>query len=66
MNYVDNNSRRRVGIPEGMDIGETKTWGLPLFTTLVERQLRGTLELDRTKGTKFHIRFKEVSYSKRI
>jgi PAS domain S-box-containing protein len=55
-----------VGIPEGIDIRETKTLGLPLITTLVERQLRGTLDLDRTKGTKFHIRFKEVSYSKRI
>ncbi len=55
-----------VGIPAGMDIGKTKSLGLPLITSLVERQLRGTLDLDRTGGTKFHIRFKEVSYGKRL
>ena len=55
-----------VGIPDGIDIRKTKSLGLPLISTLVERQLQGTLDLDRTKGTKFHIRFSEVSYSKRI
>ena len=55
-----------IGIPDGIDIRETSSLGLPLVNTLAERQLRGTLELDRTKGTKFHIRFREVTYGKRM
>lgn len=46
-----------VGIPDTIDIKETQTLGLQLVDTLIE-QLGGTLELDRTKGTKFIIEFK--------
>lgn len=46
-----------IGIPETIDIKETQTLGLQLVDTLIE-QLSGTLELDRTKGTKFIIEFK--------
>jgi two-component sensor histidine kinase len=55
-----------VGIPEGLDIGKTKSLGLQLITTLVSHQLQGKLNLIRTDGTKFHIRFKEIKYAKRI
>lgn len=55
-----------IGIPENLDIRITKSLGLQLVTTLVDHQLMGTINLDRTNGTGFHIRFKEVSYKKRI
>ncbi len=55
-----------VGIPEEIDIRKTKSLGLQLVKTLAEHQLRGTVNLDRTEGTKFHIRFSEASYGKRI
>jgi two-component sensor histidine kinase/PAS domain-containing protein len=46
-----------VGIPEHVDIKQTQTLGLQLVDTLIE-QIDGTLELDRTNGTKFIIKFK--------
>jgi PAS domain S-box-containing protein len=60
---VDNNNVRieagdnGVGIPQEIDIKHTETLGLQLVDTLVE-QINGTLVLDRTKGTKFIIEFK--------
>lgn len=60
---VDNNQVRieagdnGVGIPQGIDIKHTETLGLQLVDTLVE-QINGTLVLDRRKGTKFIIEFK--------
>lgn len=51
-----------IGIPEGLDISSTKTLGLLLVNTLAKEQLQGKIELDRTKGTKFRITFKEVKY----
>ena len=55
-----------VGIPEGVDIRKTESLGLPLIMTLIEHQLMGTIELDRTNGTSFHISFKELEYQKRF
>ena len=49
-----------IGIPEEMDIQETKSLGLQLVHILAEDQLEGTLELDRDGGTAFRIRFKEA------
>lgn len=46
-----------VGIPQGIDIKYTETLGLQLVDTLVE-QINGTLVLERNKGTKFIIEFK--------
>lgn len=60
---VDNNQVRieagdnGVGIPQGIDIKYTETLGLQLVDTLVE-QINGTLVLERHKGTKFIIEFK--------
>jgi two-component sensor histidine kinase len=44
-----------VGIPAEVDIRNTDTMGLGLVVGLVERQLGGRLELDRSQGTRFTI-----------
>lgn len=46
-----------VGIPEGLDFRNTESLGLRLVTLLAEHQLGGKVKLDRTKGTRFQIRF---------
>ena len=55
-----------IGIPEDLDIRKTKSLGLQLIITLIEHQLRGMIELDRTKGTEFRIKFREPMYKKRV
>jgi len=45
-----------VGIGPDIDFRRTRSLGLELVTTLTE-QLGGTIELDRSRGTEFHIRF---------
>ncbi|WAC06092.1 MAG: MEDS domain-containing protein [Methanoregula sp.] len=52
--YKDNG----VGIPPDFDWRTAKSLGLRLIISLVE-QLQGTIELDRTEGTKFTIIVKE-------
>jgi two-component sensor histidine kinase len=47
-----------VGIPDEVDIRETKSLGLHLVSILAEDQLRGKIKLDKTKGTRFEIIFK--------
>jgi len=47
-----------VGIPEEIDIRKTESLGLQLVHILTEKQLEGTLALDRDGGTAFKIRFK--------
>lgn len=46
-----------VGLPADVDIQESPTLGLHLVNSFV-KQLRGTLEIDRTGGTCFRINFK--------
>ncbi len=53
-----------VGMPESMDFRTTSTLGLQLVTTLTE-QLGGSIDLDRTNGTKFTIKFNETKSVKR-
>ncbi|MBI5409628.1 MAG: HAMP domain-containing protein [Nitrospirae bacterium] len=55
-----------VGIPEDLDIRKTNSLGLQLVTSLVEHQLQGRLELARSAGTGFCIRFKELRYKKMV
>jgi len=55
-----------IGMPKDLDIRKTETLGLQLVTTLVENQLRGTLEMVSSAGTEFHIRFGETKYKKRF
>lgn len=47
-----------VGFPKDLDFRNTESLGLQLACTLVD-QLQGTIELDRTCGTKFKIAFTE-------
>ncbi len=53
-----------IGIPEEINISETKTLGLQLVTTLARHQLQGEIEIIRDKGSSFRICFKETTYSK--
>jgi len=49
-----------VGIPDDIDFRKTKSLGLQLVTMLAENQLQGEINLDRSKGTEFTIKFKEM------
>ena len=53
------------GLPENIDFTNTESLGLRLVNNLV-KQLDGTIELDRSEGTKFKITFKELIYKERI
>ncbi|MFZ3168473.1 MAG: PAS domain S-box protein [Candidatus Methanoperedens sp.] len=55
LKYSDNG----IGIPEDIDIMKTETLGLHLVSMLAEDQLSGKINLDRSKGTEFSIRFGE-------
>jgi PAS domain S-box-containing protein len=46
-----------IGLPPGLDIGQTETLGLKLVTILTEK-LKGIVEIIRAPGTTFHIVFK--------
>jgi two-component sensor histidine kinase len=46
-----------VGLPADMDWMNTKTLGLVLVRMLGQHQLQGRIELDRTGGTTFRLRF---------
>jgi PAS domain S-box-containing protein len=48
-----------VGIPPDIHYREAQSLGLRLVTILVEDQLQGKIRLNRSKGTRFHIHFKE-------
>ncbi|MEW6601020.1 MAG: PAS domain S-box protein [Nitrospirota bacterium] len=54
-----------IGIPDDIDFRNTESLGLRLVTILAENQLRGTIELNRTAGTEFRIRFKEIKSEKK-
>ncbi|NYB52312.1 MAG: PAS domain S-box protein [Methanobacteriaceae archaeon] len=54
-----------VGLPEEMDFKHSESLGMQLVINLVN-QLEGEIDLDRSKGTKFKIVFKELEYDKRI
>jgi PAS domain S-box-containing protein len=55
-----------VGIPDDVDIRHTESMGMGLVTGLVENQLGGQLELDRTGGTCFTIVFSRESARRSI
>ena len=55
-----------VGFPENLDFRNIKSsLGLKLVNSLV-KQLDGSIELDRSRGTEFKIKFKELKYKQRI
>jgi PAS domain S-box-containing protein len=47
-----------IGIPEDIDWRNTQSLGLNLIVLLAENQLRGTVSLDRAKGTCFITKFR--------
>jgi PAS domain S-box-containing protein len=49
-----------IGIPGGVDFRKTESLGLRLVTILAENQLHGQIDLNRTGGTEFKIKFKGV------
>jgi two-component sensor histidine kinase len=49
-----------VGFPADLDWRTTKTLGLHLVEMLGEHQLDGSIELDRTRGTRFILRFNSL------
>ncbi len=55
-----------IGMPEELDIRNVESMGLHLVKILSERQLRGKIELSRTGGTHFHIRFRRLKYKERV
>ena len=48
-----------IGFPEDLDFRKSESLGLQLVQMLVE-QIGGTIELDRTNGTEFRIKFREL------
>jgi PAS domain S-box-containing protein len=48
------------GLPKDMDINVISSLGLKLVVRLVREQLKGTIDIEREKGTKFVIRFPYV------
>lgn len=53
------------GLPDGLDLNNTKTLGFQLINTLIT-QLDGEVIIDRNKGTKFTIRFSTAEYQGRF
>ena len=51
-----------VGMPANFDFRDSDTLGVKIVKAIAEHQLGGTVELDRTKGTKFLVRFKERTH----
>ena len=49
-----------VGLPQGFNFKNTKSLGFKLICKLVEDQLKGSIELQREKGTNFLIKFREI------
>jgi PAS domain S-box-containing protein len=54
-----------IGFPVEIDFRNTTSLGLQLIITLTE-QLDGTIELNREKGTRFTIKFKDQEYDQRV
>ncbi len=49
-----------IGIPKDLDFRKTESLGLHLITTLAENQLHGKINLNRSKGTEFQIKFRGI------
>lgn len=54
-----------IGLPKDLNLQNTGSLGLELVNTLAN-QVDGELEVNRTGGTRFKIKFKELKYRKRI
>jgi PAS domain S-box-containing protein len=54
-----------IGFPDNLDFRKTDSMGFQVVCTLIE-QLEGSIELERSHGTNFHVKFSELNYRKRI
>jgi PAS domain S-box-containing protein len=54
-----------IGMPADINFRSSESLGLKLVTILTN-QIEGELEMDRSEGTRFRIKFKETRYKKRI
>jgi len=54
-----------IGLPNHLNIENTRTLGLQLVNSLTQ-QIDGKIDIQRTHGTKFKIKFKELHYRERI
>ncbi len=54
-----------LGLPADFNLDSSNSLGMQLVNSLVN-QLDGSIEIERTKGTEFKIKFKELMYEKRI
>lgn len=55
-----------IGLPAGIDVAKSPSLGLQITVNLIEKQLQGSLEVDRTNGTMYIVRFGETAKPKRI
>ncbi|KUK73461.1 PAS domain S-box protein [Methanobacterium sp. 42_16] len=61
--YVLKVADNGIGLPENTDPKKSKKLGLLVVRTLVN-QLNGEMEIDRTRGTQYTIKFQELFYEK--
>jgi two-component sensor histidine kinase len=54
-----------IGLPEELDFNNIESLGLLLVNSLTE-QIDGKLTINRSHGTEFKIKFKELEYNERI
>ena len=50
-----------VGLPPEINVNDASSFGLQITHNMVTKQLRGTLRVERKKGTAFHINFKGIN-----
>lgn len=55
-----------VGLPKEIDVKNIRSFGMQITVNLIEKQLRGRLEIDSIDGTVYRISFKEAMRQKRI
>ncbi len=54
-----------IGFPQNRDFRNTNSMGFQVVCTLI-RQLKGSIQIDRTEGTTFDLNFTELHYRKRV
>lgn len=64
-NFILEVSDDGVGLPEDIDMEQTKSLGMRLVNSLVD-QLHGNIQLDTNSGTRFVIKFQELEYESRV
>jgi PAS domain S-box-containing protein len=54
------------GFPDAVGLRGNETLGLQLVVSIVENQLRGSVTLDKDKGARFKINFREIKQKQRL